>query len=86
MRLIGRHCPAAVLFAGNDHWSPTFHMDDLRNLQTIGVIPSNISITYMPHLQHDYVSDSKQVGAVVDFCIDNIEKNLKNGALYRSRL
>jgi hypothetical protein len=82
MRLIGRHCPAALLFAGNDHWSPAFHMDDLRNLQTKGIIPSNISITYMPQLQHDYVSDPNQVAAVVEFCI---EKTLKN-AVSRSRL
>jgi hypothetical protein len=86
MRLIGRRCPAALLFAGNDHWSPTFHMDDLRNLQAKGVIPSNISITYMPQLTHDYVSDPKQVGAVVDFCIANIEKTLNDALSTRSRL
>jgi hypothetical protein len=86
MRLIGRHCPAALLFAGNDHWSPDFHMDDLRDLQTKGVIPSKISITYMPQLQHDYVSDPKQVAAVVEFCMDNIEKTSKNAPLSRSRL
>jgi hypothetical protein len=85
MRLIGRRCPAVLLFAGNDHWAPDFHMDDLKALQTNGVIPSNISITHMPQLNHDYVSDPKQVAVVVDFCIANVEKTLKD-EFFRSKL
>lgn len=78
-----------MLFAGNDHWAPEFHMDDLQSYQTAGTIPNNISLTHMPQLRHDFVSVPEQVAPVVDFCIANIQATMKDGGgagHFRSKL
>ena len=72
-----------MIFAGNDHWSPKSHIKDLQDLQLKGVIPSNISISYQPELKHDYVSDPDQAAAVVDFCVEKIQKVGRSSALSR---
>ncbi|KAL7576934.1 hypothetical protein ACA910_006691 [Epithemia clementina (nom. ined.)] len=78
LRSIAQHgqCFMALLFARNDVWAPEGHVRDLQQLQAQHRIPphSNISITYRPELQHDFVSaaGSAQTSLVVQFCVDGI--------------
>lgn len=77
MRLIGQQCPTAMLFAGNDHWSPQFHISDLHNLQSRGLVPShNISLKYLPAIEHSFISFPDQVSPVLEFCVSNIRKHV----------
>ena len=83
LRYIGERaqCPIVMLFASNDPWSPEFHQEDLKGLQSQQIIPTqNISITYRPELQHDFVSaGSEQVPIVVQFCVNRILQQSRDG-------
>jgi hypothetical protein len=65
-----------MLFAGNnDPWAPTFHMTDIARLQAQSILSSNIFMTYLPELQHDYVSHKDMSAQVVGWsyqCISSI--------------
>ena len=87
-RLLGE-CPTSILFCGADQWAPTFHMEDLLALQSDSTIPSNIDMTYLGHLRHDFIVHPKMVGDVVNYCVDAIEVDGLNkiaGVNIRSRL
>jgi hypothetical protein len=80
MRYIGQQfgggCPIDLLYAGNDHWAPAFHMQQLTEFQAQTIVPGRdkICITYKPNLQHDFVSRSEQVPIVMEFCVNRIQK------------
>jgi len=72
MRFIDQRCHTALLFGGNDHWAPEFHIDDLKDLLQKGSV-SNLSIRHAPQLQHDFVCQpDTSVPIVVDFCVEQI--------------
>jgi pimeloyl-ACP methyl ester carboxylesterase len=73
LRVLGS-CPTALLFAENDFWCPESLIQEIASLQQRREIPSNISITQLPQLQHDFVSQTDQTPLVVDFCIGEIRK------------
>lgn len=72
LRVLGKHCPIFMLFAGNDQWAPTHHMKDIEQLQADNVVPKNISMTYLPELRHDYVSHDGMSSKVADWCCQSI--------------
>jgi hypothetical protein len=72
LRLLGKHGPIFMLFAGNDQWAPSAHMKDISKLQEANVLPSNISMTYLPELRHDYVSHDGMPSKVVEWCFQSI--------------
>jgi hypothetical protein len=78
MRYIGQRfgCPTDLLYAGNDHWAPAFHMKQLEELQAQKVVPDGdkIFITHKPELQHDFVSRSEQVPIVMEHCVNRIQR------------
>jgi hypothetical protein len=80
MRLIGEHCPTEILFCGNDHWSPEFHMKDLFKLQMQGMAPLNIYCTIRQDLRHDFVVAPEMVADVKAYCLDCILKTTRNAA------
>ena len=47
-------------------------MEDLLALQKDSSIPSNIDMTYMRHLRHDFIVHPKMIGHVVNYCVDTI--------------
>ena len=68
LRIIGRHCPTAMLFCGGpDHWAPHFHLEELEALRKEGKLPKNIYTEYMDDLVHDFVVHVEMVKPVVDF-------------------
>ena len=70
--------PLSILFAGNDHWSPEFHIHDLLRLQDRGVLSrNNIRLRYMPQIKHDFVTSQVQTNLVLDFCVDWIRSHPK---------
>ena len=83
LRYIGQsaQCPIDMLFASNDPWSPEFHQEELKWLQSQKIIPTqNISIAYRPELQHDFVSAGiEQVPIVVQYCLDRIQQQQRDG-------
>jgi hypothetical protein len=82
LRLVTRQCPIFMLFAGNDQWAPVNHMTDISKLQTANVLPkNNISMTYRPSLQHDYVSHDGMSTEVVDWCFQSILTTTTTGTL-----
>lgn len=81
MRFIGRRCHTALLFGGNDHWAPEFHIDDLKDLLQKGSV-SNVTILHAPQLQHDFVCQpDTSVPIVVDFCVEQILRHASGGSL-----
>jgi len=62
--------------SGVDHWAPASHIEDLRELERKGALPSPstnlISIRHEPSLQHDFVADPSQVDVVVDLCVEEL--------------
>jgi hypothetical protein len=78
LRIIGKHCPIAMLYCGNDQWGPDFHQVDIKELQLKNVLPKNIAITYMPELRHDYVSYDHMVPKAVDWCFESIQAALES--------
>jgi len=73
MRIIGNICPSCILFCGGpDHWAPHFHMNDLLELQRLGLIPKNIYMEYMDSLKHDFIVRSSMVGSVVDYVVRSV--------------
>ena len=77
LRYLSRQCPIALLFASQDVWSPEFHIQDLEQLlqQEPQRYAHEISVTYRPELQHDFVSaGSEQVPIVVQFCLERIQQ------------
>jgi len=86
MWLIGAHCPTEILFCGNDHWSPEFHMKDLFKLQTQGVVPLNIRCTFRQELRHDFVVVPEMVADVKAYCLDCILKTTTRNAANITRM
>jgi hypothetical protein len=70
--------PMFMLFAGNDQWAPTFHMTDIARLQAKAILSSNIFMTYLPDLQHDYVSHDGMPAQVVGWCYQCISSLAMN--------
>ena len=85
-RTIGKQCPTAILYVGNDKWARHFHMTDLQELQSKGVIPNNIHVEYMPDIVHDYVVRPPMVPPVDDFCFRHIQRHVLDVRQPRSRL
>jgi hypothetical protein len=70
-----------MLFAGNDQWAPFFHMTDIARLQAKFLLSSNIYMTYLPELQHDYVSHDGMPAQVVGWCYQCISSIAMNNSL-----
>lgn len=85
-RTIGKHCPTEILYVGTDKWAPKFHMTDIHQLQSRGIIPNNIYSTYLPNVVHDYVVRPHMVPPVDDFCFRAIQKHVLDPTKPRSRL
>jgi hypothetical protein len=75
-----------MLYCGNDHWAPEFHQGDIKDLQQKNIIPQNISLTFLPELRHDYVSNDQMVTKAVDWCFESIQAALAPATNPRSRL
>ena len=71
---IAKYCPIEMLYCGEDHWAPEFHLKDLRNLQRQSLVPKNVSFTYLPELRHDYVSYNHMVSTVHGWCLESIRR------------
>jgi hypothetical protein len=67
-----------MLYTANDQWAPKFHMEDIQELKSNSILPpstdNRISMTYIPSLKHDYVTDYFMSTQVVDWCIGAIQK------------
>ena len=78
MRYIGQRfgCSTDILYAGNDHWAPVFHMQQLTKLQAQQIVPDRdkLLIVYKSDLQHDFVSRSEQIPIVMEFCVNRIQR------------
>ena len=86
LRTVGKQCPTAILYVGNDKWAREFQMEDIKELQSKGVLPKNIYTTRLPHLVHDYVVRPEMVTHVDAFCFDAIQKYVLDTRKPRSRL
>ena len=68
-----QQCPIAMLFAANDQWAPTSHLDALRQWQEQHDPEQKLLfLEHNPVLKHDFVSVPEQVGPVVEFCLRHI--------------
>lgn len=67
--------PVSMLFAGDDHWSPKFHVHDLQQLNIQGILPPLfLNLTHNPKLKHDFVMAQTQIPFVVDYCVNLIQQ------------
>lgn len=64
--------PVTVLFAGNDHWGPRFHIEDLQTFVDRSLLPS-LELQYNPQLKHDFVTSTSQTDWVIDYCVNVIQ-------------
>lgn len=92
MRVVAKQAPTVLVYAGDaDHWAPSSHIDDLRELGRKGFIPriddgdndggggggSQISVRHHPHLKHDFVTDPSQLDFVADLCVAELLESEK---------
>ena len=78
-----------MLYCGQDQWGPEFHIEDLLNLQSKNLIPSSISVNYMPDLRHDFVSSNRMVSKALDWCYNSTQNAIlqeRSNSVPHSRL
>jgi hypothetical protein len=69
---LSANIPTFMLFGGQDQWAPFSLMIDIAKLQSRNILSSNIFMTYLPELRHDYVSYDDMPAKVQNWCFSCI--------------
>jgi len=73
MKIIGKYCPASILFCGGpDQWAPEFHLDEMSSDIANGSLPKNIILEYNDDLVHGFIVYPEMIEPVVNFICKSI--------------
>lgn len=73
MRIIGKCCPASMLFCGGpDQWAPKFHLDEMSSAIANGSLPKNITLEYNDDLVHGFIVYPEMIEPVVNYICKSI--------------